>query len=221
MVDILNFMRPNPAVSSKTHLAVAGPGGQPLYTLVQGNMLWDIKGNGGFPWDGNSFDEQYIYQSITEQEWMAPTTFKMFASKTWPNGNGGIVWAPRYFTPGSLNLPIVTADSTYRIYSGCDTYTTANLGGPVSIQIEGPYGINFGGTIGQHPAIVQKYFWGWSAAGYANMEVNYYVNGLGHVQWELHTLVNGVYILQQTSAFNTQVVGGVPALNFPCGVPTI
>lgn len=229
MIDILEYMVPKQALNPAAfHLAVAGAGGQPLFTIQEGNVICDMKGAGGFPWDINTFDEEFIYQSITEVDWETPTTFKMFASTSRTTGNGGIVWAPRFVNRPGFNPPIVTADSTYRTYSACGTYTTSNLGGPVMTQVEGPYSINFGGTIGQQSALIQKYFWGWKASlpmiqqpGYLNMEVNYYVIGLGHVQWELHTLVNGLYTLQQTSAFNTKVSGGAPGLVFPCGIPTI
>ena len=215
MIDILTYMLPDEAWALEFHLATSGANPLPLYTAVNGKMIWDMKGEGGSPWDGNSFDEQYIYQSITENVWTNASSFKIFASKSWPNGNGGIVWAPRYFTPGALNLPIVTADSTYRTYSACGTFTTANLGGSVSTQIEGPYEINFGGSLGTQLSLVQKYFWG------TTMEVNYYVQSFGHVQWQAYSLAGGVYTLQQTSAFNLQVAGGVPSLNFPCTVPII
>jgi hypothetical protein len=215
MTDILSYMLPDEAWALENHLETSGAAPLPLYTVVSGKMLWDIKGAGGFPWDGNSFDEQYVYQSITENVWTNASSFKMFASKTWPNGNGGIVWAPRYFTPGDLNSPIVTADCTYRTYSACGTFATSNLGGAVSTQIEGPYNIDFGESLGTQSALVQKYFWG------SNLEVNYYVIGFGHVQWQLYTLTGGVYILQQTSAFNLEVAGGTPPLVFPCGVPMI
>jgi hypothetical protein len=218
--DILTYMTPNPTWSKSNHLGI--PGGQPTYTEVSGNMIWDMKGPSGYPWDGNSYDDNYIYQSITENVWTSPTTFKMFASKTWPNGNGGIVWAPRYFTPGGFNPPIVTADSSYRVYSSCSAYVTQALGGPVETQVQGPYMIDFGGSIGSQLAIVQTYKWGWSeSVGYQNQEVNYYVQCWGHVQWELWTLSGGLYTIKQTSAFNTQFAGGSPAVNFPCGVPTI
>jgi hypothetical protein len=217
-LDILDFMVH--AQSTQFHLETAGASPLPLYSVIQGNLLWDIKGSVGYPWDGNSFDEQFVYQNITEISYTNSSTFKMFASTSRKTGNGGIVWAPRYFTPGALNGPY-TSDPTYRVYTACGKFTTSTLGGPATTQIEGPYDINFGGTIGVQSAIVQKYFWGWGAAGYANMEVNYFVQGLGHVQWELYNLVSGAYVLKQTSAFNTQVAGGVPTLVFPCGVPVI
>jgi hypothetical protein len=211
-------MLPDQAWALENHLAVAGAGGQPLYTLVSGKKVWYIKGAAGYPWDMNSFDESYIYRSITGNVLTSPTTFKMFASGTWPYANGGIVWAPRYFTPGAFTPPIVTADSTYRAYSACATFTTQTLGGPVETQISGPYEIAFGISPGVQESIIQTYKWG---PGYATMEVNCYAKGLGLVQWQSYTLVNGVYVLKQSSLFGTQVAGGVVPLNFPCGVPTI
>jgi hypothetical protein len=218
--DILEYMLPDPAWAEENHLAVAGAGGQPTYGWLDApnKRIWEMKGSGGFPWDGNSFDESYVYQSITEQVWATPTTFKMFASKTWSAANGGIAWAPRYIQEGAPNPPIVTADSTYRIYTACGAFTAQTLGGPCETHIEGPYLIDFGGTLGEQSAIVQTYKWG---PGYSTMEVNFYVKSFGHVEWQSWSLVNGVYVLKQTSLFNTLVSGGLPTLNFPCPIPVI
>jgi len=227
MTDIREYMQPDDSWSSEFHLAVAGAGGQPEYTIVQNGMIWDMKGAKGFPWDGNSFDEAYIYQSITEVDptsWTDPTAFKIFASKSWPGKNGAIAWAPRYFLEGGFNPPIITPDSTFRIYPGNGAaFTTATLGGPIMTKVEGPYLINFGGDLGVRNAIIQSYFWG---AGFANMEKNYFImtapgQPSGHCQWELWKLTNGVYVLSQTSAFNTIVAGGAPALDFPSAMPSI
>lgn len=222
-VDILTYMLPDPTWAASNHLAVAGQGGQPLLISddIGHSRFWEMKGESGYPWDMQSYDAEFVYQSITENVWTVPTTYKIFASKSWPNGNGGIAWAPRYITPGGFNLPILTPDSTYRIYTACGTFTSQTLGGPVETKVEGPYSINFGGTIGTQTAIVQTYSWGAAGTGYENREVNYYVQGFGHVQWQLWTLVGGVYTLKQTSAFTSITAGGVPAVDFPCGVPVI
>ena len=89
----------------------------------------------------------------------------------------------------------------------------------MEVEVNGPYEIDFGGTLGVQSAIVQTYKWN---PGYTVMEVNYYVQGYGLVQWESWALSGGVYTRQQVSAFNTQLAGGLPALDFPCSpVPTI
>lgn len=223
-VDILSYMLPNQVWAMSNYLAMAGttPGttGQPLHPYVQGNQIWEMKGNGGYPWDSFTFDSNYLYQSITELTWTVNTTFKIFASKSWPLGNGGIPWMPRQYNLNGLNPPIVTADSSYRLYTACNVFTTANLGGPIETSVQGPYAIDFGGDLGNQYALVQTYKWG---PGYANMEVNYYVQDYGHVQWELHNLsaATGLYSLVQTSAFNQFVIGPMSAISFPCGVPVI
>lgn len=219
MSDVLSYLLPDVSWSLSNYLAVAG-GGQPTHTWLDApnSRIWNMKGAAGYPWDSFSFDANFVYQSITENIWTSPTTFKMFASSTWPGGNGGIAWLPRQINTSGVNSPIVTADSTYRIYSACGVYTTETLGGPVETSVEGPYDINFGGTLGLQYAIVMSYKWG---PGYTTMERNYYVQGYGLVRWETYKLINGVYVIQQTSAFNTEVSGGIPVLSFPCGVPTI
>lgn len=214
MTDVLEYMIPSPAWALENHLAVA-KGGQPVYGALVGRMLWYMKSASGFPWDGNTFDENYVYQSITENGWTSPNQFKMFASKSWPGANGGIAWAPRFFTEATWNAPLITADSTYRTYSDCGKFTTANLGGPIATQLSGPVYKDFGGDLGEQDAIIVTYLWGTS------MEVNYYVKDYGWVQWELWSLVNGAYVQKQVSAFNTFAKGGSPTLNFPCPVPTI
>ena len=45
-----------------------------------GTFYW-VKGVQGWPWDVDLFDGAYIYQSITEQVWNQPTTFKRFVHR--------------------------------------------------------------------------------------------------------------------------------------------
>jgi hypothetical protein len=223
MTDIREYLFPDQTWALLNHLAVAGEGGQPVYTWVDNanSRFWVMKGANGFPWDSFSWDATKLYQSITENGWTTPTTFKMFASSSWLGANGGIAWLPIQFNPGGINAPLVTADSTYRTYTSCGVFTTATLGGQVMTTVEGPYTLgevipNFGPAI---PAdtlvIVQRYFWG------STMEVNVYAQGFGLVQWQSWELVTGAYVLGPTSLFNTVMPGGVPVLSFPCGVPTI
>jgi hypothetical protein len=229
--DVLNYILPDEAWAQEFHMEVAG-GGQPIYTLLQDKTIWLMKGAQGYPWDTLTFDEDYIYQSITDIDsplvsggstsWTDPSMFKMFASASWPGANGGIAWMPRYLA--GENVPVETSDSTYRSYSACGKFTTANLGGPIQTKVEGPYALslvipNFGTDIAPTtPCIVQSYIWGPNGE---TLEQNVYASGYGLVRWTTSNLVNGVYVLQQTSLFNTLTPGGAPQPNFPCGVPTI
>lgn len=223
MTDALNYVVANPAWAQENHLAVSGAGGQPTYSVVDvlNKRIWYMKGT-GFPWDMNTWDENFIYQSITENVWTNASTFKMFASKSYPSGNGGIAWLPRYLN--GFNAPLITPDSTYRTYSGCTTFAAQTLGGMIMTTAELGLALieaipSFGTALDPAtPVLVQRYFWG---PGYVNMEVNVYALGYGHVQWQLWTLVAGVYALKQTSLFNTMVAASLPELSFPCGVPVI
>ncbi len=232
-VDFTEYMVPSQPFAKDQHLAVAGVGGQPIYTFDGDHEIWDIKGFAGWPWDGFTYDDNFIYQSYTELGWTANTQFKMYASKTWPKANGGIVWAPRWLRAGTLNPPIVTADSTYRTYTSCTEFhlgdgNVPDLGGPVETHVEGEYLIDFKGDLGKRPALVHTFKWG---KGYLNMEVNYYtrgyvlggnyVPGMGRVQWELWQLICGRYVRQKQVAFNSIQLGGVPPLAFPCGRQTL
>jgi hypothetical protein len=196
------------------HVEIAG-GGQPTFTSVINNQIWYCKSEKGFPWDANSFDDSYVFQNITEVSWDNPKTFKMFASKSWPHANGGIVWIPRHIT--MHNRGIVTTDSSYRAYSDCTTFTQHDLGGPILTTYDFEQR-DFGGDLGIRDALTVFYRWG---ANMANLEVNSYVRDYGWVQWENWQLQNGRYVQKQVSAFNMIVKGGSVAPVFPCGVPTI
>jgi hypothetical protein len=212
-MDILDYMLPLQLWQLSNELGISGSG-QPIYTLVLGNQIWMLKSVKGYPWDMNTFDDKYVYQSITELDWNDPKSFKMFASESWPGANGGIVWAPRAMTPN----PIVTADSSYRLHSDCSTFATQNLGGPIMTYVTGPEEMDFGNDLGVQEAVSQFYIWG---AGMAQMEINRYAKGFGLVQWELWRLVAGVYVQRQVSAFNVFMQKPLPVPYFPCGVPKI
>jgi hypothetical protein len=244
-MDILEFVFSDQAWAAASHLAVAGANGQPAYIWpdVANFRYWEMKGSKGFPWDGNSYDSNFLYQNVTDIDtalvpggqtsWTDPSMFSMFASTSRTTGNGGIVWGPRQYNPSGVNLPIIS-DSTYRMYSACGTFTTKTLGGPVQVKWEGPYELGevipaFGPAINPGtPVLVQSYQWN---PGFSVLEQNVYagpycgpsgyVGAFGKIQWQSFKLVNGVYALNQTSLFNTLVSGGTPALNFPCGMPTV
>ena len=236
-IDLLGYLLPDPAWAQEYHLEAPdnrGVGihpGQPVYVSLYGHQIWEMKSSAGFPWDMNTFDEQYIYRSVTEQSWSDPTSFKIFASLSWQamGVNGGIVWMPRRLQVGMFCPPIVTLDSTYRVYSGGNQqYKVQSLGGPIETHIEGPfegrYAVDFGGSLGIAESCVrQVYKWG---PGYMNMEVNYYARGYGRCQWELWAMretgtANMQYVRQRVSVFNNIVSGGVPALDFPNTLPVI
>jgi hypothetical protein len=216
MIDVLTYMIPDAIFSLENHLESSQPGVNPVYCLLTPGMFWYIKGAAGWPWDGNRYDDQYVYQNVTEADWTDPHNFKAFQSKSWPHAHGGIVWSPRYIADvGEMpSLPIVTGDSSYAVYSNCTAGPTQDLGGPVSTQIEGPFkSVLFGGDLGKLDVLVQSYYWG------QTLEVNWYARGYGLVEWQSWVQTGGLYVKQQTAQFNLIKPGGTPALVFPCSIP--
>jgi len=213
VMDVLDYMLPDQVWALSKHLECDA---HPIFCKLVGNQIWYMKGRSGFPWDMNTFDADFIYQSITEQGWEDQEQYKIFASSSWPNANGGVVWSARH--PESGGGPIVTPDSTYRIYSSCENFKEQNLGAPISVTLEGPYEFDFGGDLGWMECLVQRYFWG---PNQANMELNRYVQKYGWAQWELWQLKGNRYEQAQVSAFNQIAEGGAPEPSFPCGVPVI
>jgi hypothetical protein len=212
MLDTLDFVLADQVWALDHHLEADA---HPLFCKVVQNQIWYMKGKSGFPWDMNTFDEKMIYQSITELDWESPEHYKIFASESWQGANGGIAWMPRNYETIGVGGPILTPDSTYRLYSSCSDFKEQNLGAPPSVTLEGPYEFDFGGDLGWMPCLVQRYFWG------VSMELNRYVQKYGWAQWELWEQSGNGYVLKKTSAFNRIAPGGSPEPNFPCGVPVI
>jgi hypothetical protein len=213
VTDILQFMLPNQVWALSNHLEI--PGGQPIYTSVIGNQIWYVKNKQGFPWDMNTFDDDFVYQSITEVNWQEPKQFKIFASKSWPKANGAIVWTPRDYEKNAWDM---VSESTYRAYSDCSNFTTKNLGGPVITVTETPKQIDLGGDLGKQFSLQMHYYWG---AAVENLEINTYALGFGWAQWELWSWNGTRYVQKQVSAFNHIAPGGNVHPVFPCGVPVI
>ncbi|MBA3914394.1 MAG: hypothetical protein H0X25_11220 [Acidobacteriales bacterium] len=229
LIDVMEYLVAPQPFAAENHLGSLVAGTNPTYSYwdVPNHRMFLMKGLyhdpksgvaiGGFPWDVNIVEEDFVYQWATELSWSDPRQFKAFASKSWPNGKGGIVWCQRFVAPGAFSAPIVTADSTYNEYASCVPGPSKTLGGPIMTKIEGPITTNLGGMLGpSQECLVQSYFWG---PGFINMEVNYYALGFGHVQWQFWTLQNGLYDVKDVKLFNQIILGGSPAPYFPCVLP--
>jgi hypothetical protein len=220
VTDILNWMMATPNFES--HLESSDGQAQCFWLDYFNRRLWYPKTLAGGPgFDCNTFDENYVYQSITELDWNDPHHFKMFASTTRPHqGNGGIAWAPRYIdaSSGDAPPPPLVSDSTYRLYASddCKTYTVENLGGPVTTQVYLIGSYDFGGDLGRQYTLKLTYLY----TG-VNMEVFYYATSFGWVGWERWLLVNGQWVQQQSKMFNLVKPGPLTGLNFPCAIPVI
>src|SRR5258706_2839307 len=190
--DMLDWMAPQ-AGTSNGHFNVVYP--------TEGKFYW-VKGAAGFPWDVDNFDKRYIYQSITEQVWNDPTTYKIFQQ--------ALPWMPRCIVVRTIagklaSIQVQPSHTNYDIHSSCTSFITQNLGYVVN-EIWGPYTQTIG-SLPPTPTLILSFRYSCDI-NYSNcldqetfaMQKN---NGL--VQWTHYHLQNGVYaqVNQTTQGFDT------------------
>jgi hypothetical protein len=222
-IDVLALMAGNQiGILSACQSQTPGtPGGaQPMYPWLNGpaGMLAEMKNPSGWPCDLYTFDSKYIYQTVTEvddnaTDYNNPKTYKQFQSASTlatPAANGGIIWMPRFYTPGSPEVLIQTPDSSYVEYINGVAQPKQNLGGPTMVGFSGPWNdVNFGGNIGQQPYYLQRYLYN---PAFNTQEQNAYVVGLGRIRWQLFNVIAGLYALSKTVLYNASVAGPCPKL---------
>ena len=206
-IDLVKLMIGNPVDILKTRQAASD--GEIMCPWLNGpaGQIWEMKNAAGWPADGYAFDEQFIYQTVTEIDDAAhygdPRSYKKFTASP------GIVWMPRYYQDASEWEP-VQSPSQYLTVLGGIAQPLKDLGGPVEVEFAGPYVGNFG-KLGQQSYYLQSYKWG---ADFSTMEQNCYVMGLGRIQWQLLKMTNGHYVVAQTTLFDTSASGPCPKLAF-------
>ena len=199
---------------------------------------WErIKNKQGWPWDIKLYDDQFVYDWITEQDWTSPRDYKKFVQnhtgldgKTLQDGvkmfprfiddNGPVF--PSYAIPELSTILTPKAQSTYRIFTNCVWNNKPNDVGIIEHLLYGPIGIDHGGNVGFVPTLIHQYYWdGITEAdgevNYAQLEENWYAKGFGWVRWTLYGERNGEWV-QQNQTIHNQLVGctSVPPVQFPC-----
>ena len=179
------------------------------YNMVyssSGTFYW-VKSSKGYPWDVN------IYQSITEQDWNNPSTYKIFEKP--------LPWMPRCINvpaiPGKIASILVAPDATkFDIHLSCRDYTTHDLGYVVN-EIWGP-STRAVGNLPAAPTLTLSYRYSCDGA-YNNCrykETFALQKGNGLVQWTYYTLQNGKYVqVNQTNHGATATYGSVTPVH-PC-----
>jgi hypothetical protein len=210
VIDALTYLAPSFAFSSSFHLVSTS---NPLYSRLEPGKIWYPKNPVSMmPGDLNTFDDQWIYQKLTEQDWSSPKSFKAFVSSNWPGG--GIPLCPRQIDEARPLLPVITMDSSFRIYSDCSTFMPQNLQ-QVQTRVIGPSSLALGGDLGTVSCLIIEYQWN----NGQTMETFAYAQTFGWVHWATANLVNGRYVTQKTVTFNSVVVGGYAGAKFPCAIP--
>ena len=201
--DMLDWMVPQQAVLNGHY--------NMLYPTT-GTFYW-VKSKNGFPWDIDSFDSKYIYQSITEQDWNNPSSYKIFESP--------LPWMPRCIdvpaTPGKIAaIPLQPQNTKFDIHLSCTDYTTHDLGYVVN-EIWGPYSQVIG-KLPANPTLTLSYRYSCdpSFSNCQNKETFAMQKGAGLVQWTLYALRNGTYVQINRSTHDTPAVLGSINPVHPC-----
>lgn len=191
--DMLEWMAPWQPVQN-SHFNVLEP--------LVGKFYW-VKGDQGFPWDVDKFDNQFIYQLITEQFWGDDTTYKIFEKP--------LKWMPRCIdAPVSPNgkiasIQVPASDTNFDIHSSCKSFVTRNLGYVVN-EIWGPFYWTIGGNLPpntQTLLLSYRYNCDSQYSNCTDKETFAMQHGPGLVQWTHYVWKNGTWeqVNQTTSAY--------------------
>lgn len=178
---------------------------------TDGTFYW-VKSSLGYPWDVDTFDAQYIYQSITEQVWNDPSTYKAFQNP--------LPWMPRCINVPAVpgKIAAVTLDATktwFDIHTSCSSYTTHNLGYVIN-EVWGPYSESIGNQPAA-PTLTLSYRYGCDNQ-YNNCtykETFAMQKGNGLVQWTYYMRESGQYVQQNQSTHSAINLGSVKPVH-PC-----
>ena len=187
-----------------------------------------IKNPRGWPWDLKLYDNNYIYDWITEgpHGWsddpaIGPKSFKKFVQNHMsPQGAmaDGLIMFPRFIDTLSNSFERSTrpAQNQYIIFENCLATSPAQSLGPITQRLAGPYLLNHGGDVGEQPTLIHQYEW--SDNGIPAREENYYALNWGWVTWKQQTLNLKTLFYEtvnQTIANQVSPVAEVKVV-FPC-----
>lgn len=176
-----------------------------------GTFYW-VKGSAGYPWDKDTFDDNYIYQVVTELTWNDPKTYKIFEQP--------MPWMPRCITmpatPDGKLATITLQNVKYDTHTSCTAFTVQSLGNVVN-EIWGP-SLR---TIGTNPpaatlTLSYRYVCDQNFANCQFKETFDMQKGNGLVQWTYYKLgTNGQYAEVQSTTHGLALSGTVMPVH-PC-----
>jgi hypothetical protein len=227
MFDTLSFLAMAPKSAGlpyarETHNNGAFDAVWPIDPKSGFGKVWRIKGPKGYPWDVMLYDEEYVYDHITELDWNDAKSYKKFVGN-FTNNSGkvvdGIPRFPRYITDGLPTEPLVCPVSNFRLHYNCKWDGKSNGVGKVRNQLFGPVPIDHMGDIGVQDTYICIYNWNGVASTYQDEEVYWYVPNFGLARWT-HAKLNastGMYELDKPESIHNNIfAGGTPPVYFPC-----
>jgi hypothetical protein len=209
MYDMLDWMTLDADLRSNYHLEGTS---NPLYTVMQSDKFYWVKGGLGYPWDIQLYDNNNIYLWITELSWTVPDSYKKFTNNT------NMPLVPRCASAGYPGTTIKVANTNYDLHTNCSQSCSVTLGLQNAInEVWGPYQLTVGGNLPANLKTLEiSYRYNCDANQNCIDKEVYYVNQrYGLVQWVHYVFANGSYAQMQKSVFN-QLVAGVVTPYFPC-----
>jgi hypothetical protein len=181
-----------------------------------------IKNPQGWPWDLKLYDQNFVYDWITEgaDGWSAdpdigPKSYKKFIQNH-GDGEDGLPMFPRYIDSVSNHFVIkIPPELTkYATFSNCKQVGEPVSLGAITQVLNGPFQINHGGDVGTVATLIHQYFW--TDGDTPVLEENYYALDFGWVAWKLQRKTGGFYQITnetiETLVFSVDEVKVV----FPC-----
>ena len=190
-----------------------------------------VKNIQGWPWDLKLYDDQFVYDWVTEgaNGWstdpnIGPKSFKKFVGNhTGPNGQpaDGMIMFNRFIDTqnNTYNLVIQPAQTMYAIFEGCVEQGAAQSLGQVTQRLRGPFLIDHGGDVGPQPTLIHQYYWVNKVNGVSvpTLEENYYALNYGWVAWKLQTLNSKTNMYETVkSTICCYLATAMPKIVFPC-----
>ena len=189
--DMLAWMTMRSDLGIDHHMAGTA---NPLYTHVKWDRFFWTKTAGGYPWDIQLYDKNFIYLWVTELDWKNPRSFKAFKSEKYGKYNLPLV--PRWARGGYPGSTIKISDSAYEIHSDCNSFVTKNLGHVIN-EVWGPYKETLGGQLASNLStlvISYRYSCDQNYANCKNKEEFHLAKPYGLVKWQHQSLAaNGTY----------------------------
>ena len=200
--DMLQWMLPWQSIQN-SHYDVLYPS--------TGTFYW-VKGSKGYPWDVDLFDDKYVYQSITENVWSNPSTFKIFETPR--------PWAPRCIdipaVPGKIaSIPHDASQTWYDMHSSCTSFTRHNLLNAIN-EVWGPFSVQVG-ALPAAPTLTLSYRYGCdSNYGSCHFKETFELQqGSGLVRWTYYKLNAGQYVVANQTVDTTPLTATVTPVH-PC-----
>ncbi len=207
--DMLDWATLDPDLAADHHLE---GNANPLYTYIDKDKFYWMKGPSGYPWDIQLVDDKNIYLWVTEQEWGDPDTFK----KSHHNTNMPLM--SRCASGGQPGSSVTSSDTTFEIVHKCNNGDLDNLGSMVN-EVWGPNKMSFGGDIPDNTdtlILTYRYNCDRKFNRCDDREQFYLTQRYGLVRWDHSKWKDAAYSQDNFTVYNRVVHGGAPAPEFPC-----